>query len=154
MKRMLVVLLFAASAAMSSAAMAEVYKWVDKEGRVHYSDRPEPGAVILAIVSRRTDPEAIAERNEAASSQRAQDTVRDQQRRADQATAATVQKDVSAAREEQCKKAREQYTVAIESIRLYKVGKDGERQYLNDAELAEARIAAKKNLDAACGSSS
>jgi hypothetical protein len=44
--------------------------------------------------------------------------------------------------------------VAIESIRLYRVGKDGERQYLNETELAEARLAAKKNLDAACGSSS
>jgi len=153
MRRMLIILL-ATSIAMSSVAMAEVYKWVDKEGRVHYSDRPEPGAVILAIVSRRTDPEAIAQRSEAASSQRQQDATRDQQRRSDQTSAATVQRDVATARQEQCRKAREQYTVAIESIRLYRVGKDGEREYLNETELAEARLAAKKNLDAACGSSS
>jgi hypothetical protein len=153
MKRLLIIL-FVACTAISTAAMAEVYKWVDKEGRVHYSDRPEPGAVILAIVSRRTDPQAVAQRNEAATSQRAQDATRDQQRRSDQATSAAVQRDVSTVRAEQCKKAQEQYRVAIESIRLYRVGKDGERQYLNETELAEARLAAKKNLDAACGSSS
>jgi hypothetical protein len=30
-------------------AGAEVYRWVDAEGQVHYSDRPSPGADLVAI---------------------------------------------------------------------------------------------------------
>ncbi len=37
--------------ALSAAASAgvEVYRWVDDEGQVHYSDRPSPGADRVAI---------------------------------------------------------------------------------------------------------
>ncbi|WP_170308354.1 DUF4124 domain-containing protein [Parashewanella tropica] len=30
---------------LSLPAMAAVYKWIDKDGKVHYSDKPRPGAV-------------------------------------------------------------------------------------------------------------
>jgi hypothetical protein len=32
------------AALFSSAALADAYKWIDADGVVHYSDRPEPGA--------------------------------------------------------------------------------------------------------------
>src|SRR5258706_6536593 len=33
---------YAATAWLSAAADTEVYKWVDPQGRIHYSDRPPP----------------------------------------------------------------------------------------------------------------
>ena len=29
---------------LAGVALAQAYRWVDKDGVVHYSDRPEPGA--------------------------------------------------------------------------------------------------------------
>jgi hypothetical protein len=33
----------------ASAALAQAYRWVDDEGVVHYSDRPEPGAKQVVL---------------------------------------------------------------------------------------------------------
>ena len=38
----LLALLLAASLAMTTAAHAEVYKWVDEDGNVHFTDTPPP----------------------------------------------------------------------------------------------------------------
>lgn len=35
--------------ALSGAAQAEVYKWVDKDGVTHYSDRPQPGSEKIVV---------------------------------------------------------------------------------------------------------
>lgn len=34
---------------LAAAASATTYKWVDSKGVTHYSDRPEPGAVIVEL---------------------------------------------------------------------------------------------------------
>ncbi|MCH8070595.1 MAG: DUF4124 domain-containing protein [Proteobacteria bacterium] len=33
----------------ASAALSEAYRWVDENGIVHYSDRPEPGAELIIL---------------------------------------------------------------------------------------------------------
>lgn len=144
-------LLLLALLVCSYPASAEVYRWVDAQGRVQYSDRPDSDkAEIVGVTSRRSDPTVIAQRGEAERERRQQATTQQQQQRSEQAAATTVRRDVDAFRDEQCKKAQDQYKVAIESQRLYRVGKDGEREYLNDAELSEARINAKKAVDDYC----
>lgn len=35
----------------ASLGAAEAYRWVDKDGVVHYSDRPEPGAERIPLIS-------------------------------------------------------------------------------------------------------
>jgi hypothetical protein len=37
------------TALTSPSSRAEIYKWVDKDGVTHYSDRPAPGATEIAI---------------------------------------------------------------------------------------------------------
>lgn len=44
-------------------AAAQAYKWVDDEGVVHYSDRPQPGAEILDLPRRRPSAAAPAARS-------------------------------------------------------------------------------------------
>ncbi len=34
---------------LSMVAQATVYKWVDKEGKVHYSDEPQPNAEVVTL---------------------------------------------------------------------------------------------------------
>lgn len=136
---------------VSAAASAEVWRWVDSQGRVHYSDVPIEGATLVeGVTSRHTNREVVAQRTAAEGEQRAQVAARETQQRAQQATSSAVQQDVDHSREEQCKKAQEQYKTAVESQRLYRVGKDGERVYLNDAELTEARVNSRKAVDELC----
>jgi Domain of unknown function (DUF4124) len=136
---------------VSAAASAEVWRWVDSQGRVHYSDVPIEGATrVEGVNSRTTNREVVAQRTANESEQRAQLATRETQQRTEQATSEAVQQDVGRAREEQCKKAQEQYKTAVESQRLYRVGKDGERVYLTDAELTEARVNSRKAVDELC----
>jgi len=138
--------------AVSVAAPADVYKWVDSQGRVYYSDRPDvDNAERLAVATRRTNPEQVAQRNEAAREQRQVTDAQSAQQRRDQTSTQAVRNDVSKTRSEQCKAAKEQYRVAIESQKLYRVGKDGERQYLTSTEIDEARLNTRRAMDQVCG---
>ena len=140
---------------VSFAASADVYKWVDSQGRVYYSDRPDvDNAERLAVASRRTDPSVVAQRNVAAREQRQQTDMQTTQQRRDQASARAVSNDVAKTRDEQCKQAKEQYRVAIESQKLYRVGKDGERYYLTSPEIDEARMNTRRAMDQVCAPSS
>lgn len=49
--RILILMLLAVS---SIAAADEVYRWVDKDGQVHYSDRPHEGAEIVTLSKAQT----------------------------------------------------------------------------------------------------
>ncbi len=141
--------------AVSFGASADVYKWVDAQGRVHYSDVPDvEGAERVAVLSRRSNSEAIAQRDESEGEQRAQANAQAAQQQREQTAAKEVNKDVAKTRETQCKDAKEQYRVSIESQKLYRLGKDGERQYLTSAEIDEARMNARRAMDEICGPSS
>lgn len=135
---------------ISAAASAEVYRWVDGQGRVCYSDRPAENAQLVSVASRPTNREKLATRTENERAQRAQVASSEAQQRADQEAANAVQQDVDKSREQQCKDAQARYKTAIESQRLYRIGKDGERQYLTDAELTEARVNSKKAVNELC----
>ena len=149
---MLRFLAFCAALTLSAVASAAVYKWVDADGRVHYSDRPPEGeAQIVNIVSRPTNRERLAAR--AAGDQKQREAAGQEQtkQKADQATQAAVNSDVAKSRAKQCEEAKERYRIAVDSHKLYKQGKNGERQYLSDTELSQARLDARRNLEESCG---
>jgi hypothetical protein len=136
------------------AQAGDVYKYVDERGNTLYTDRPMPGAVKVSSGSVR--PPDVAERSyaaqqAAANQQLSSSNQRISQSKDDQRVAANVQKDLEASRVERCKKAREQYTNAINSQRLYRQDKDGNRVYLTDAELSQARLDSAKAVDSICG---
>jgi len=71
MMRILILILLAVS---SIAVADEVYRWVDKDGQVHYSDRPHEGAEIVTLPQAQTFSMPAAK-----PSQRAQDKQKDKQ---------------------------------------------------------------------------
>ncbi len=139
-------------------ATADVYRWVDANGSVHYSDVPNQGAVLIRGTSK-TVPQP---RNESYASQNSADAQRDRQAGIDGAisdrlsaenTARSVQDDIVKKRAEQCKEATKRYDTAITSRRLYRTGTNGERIYYTDAEIDKARVLARTERDTACGAS-
>lgn len=140
-------------------ATADVYRWVDANGSVHYSDVPTQGAVLI-----RSGSKAIPQQrsNDSYAAQNSADAQRDRQagingaisdRLADENTARAVQDDIAKKRGEQCKEATKRYDTSIASRRLYRPGANGERVYLSDAEIDLARVQARAERDTACGSS-
>jgi hypothetical protein len=144
----------ASSVLWNVAQAGDVYKYVDERGNTLYTDRPMPGAVRVSTGAVR--PPEVAERSyasqQAAANQgMAASNQRIAQSKDDQRVAANVQKDLEASRVERCKKAREQYNNSINSQRLYRLDKDGNRVYLSDAELSQARLDSAKAVEAICG---
>jgi hypothetical protein len=147
-----------AGVSFSPPSEANVYKWKDAEGRIHYTDRPPPaGGTLIAIEptwytggrSAANPGAGNAAARPAAPPARGPEEPRPpeaQQARLRDA----VQNDVENVRTEQCKQAKERYETYIRSRRLFKEGEKGERVYLNDAEIEEARVNAKREMDEVC----
>ena len=151
MLRALIPVALSASMLLATQAHADVYKYTDEKGNVHYTDKPATlPAERLNVQSQRTDLVALQarqqeelERANAASQARQQSTA---QKTEDRKAAATMAADKA----EQCKKARERYDSYMNSQRLYEALPDGERRYLTDAELDAARASAKASMDVLC----
>ena len=124
-------------------ARADVFRWVDADGVVHYSDEWVPGSVVVKTT--KPHPENASPSGLAAANNRANDQV------ADQANAHAVQQDVAKARDAQCRWAKDRYMKAISSRRVYKESKDGERQYMSDTDADAYRAQARKDVEQACG---
>jgi hypothetical protein len=135
-----------------SAAHADVYRWVDSNGVIQYSDRWVPGSVLVktdrskASAGAPPAPSASATNATASTVSRADEML---SRERDQRT---VDADVAKVREEQCKKAREAYDAAVSTPKLYRQGKDGERVYLSDAEIDAHRVQLLNKRREVCGS--
>jgi hypothetical protein len=132
----------------------DVYKYVDDHGTTLYTDKPIPGAVLVSTGSQR--PPEVAQRSYASSQAATNSQLNASNQRISESqnnsrVAANVAKDLEASRAERCKKARDSYQMSISSLRMYRTGKNGEREYLSDAELAQQRMEAAKAVEAICG---
>lgn len=142
-----------AIALMDQAQAGDVYRYIDERGNAIFTDKPIPGAVLVSAGAQR--PQEVNDRNyaqeQAADNTRmATANQRIAENQTNQRAAATVAKDLEASRAERCKKARDHYQLTINSQKLYRE-KDGQREYLSDAELAQARVDALKAVEAICG---
>ncbi len=66
------------------------------------------------------------------------------------ATNQVVKQDVAKTREKQCKDARDAYEKAIQARRIFKTGKNGEREYISDAEADTYRAQVRSDMDTLC----
>jgi Domain of unknown function (DUF4124) len=140
-----------------SAALADVYRSVDAQGHVQYSDTPTPGAELVRMNRQRMPiraaaaPSTTSGTNSASSKPTPLAQSGDLVPTAEQEAAArAVHNDVAQMRAEQCKKAQDAYDQSLQARRIYKVGANGEREYLTDDEADKARVANKLAVDTAC----
>lgn len=150
LRRTLITIMLAGLATV--AAAESVYKWVDSSGQMHYTDRPptESGAKLLGVFEREQMLAAGEETGGGDTQSNTYDAGPALEEAQGNQAAAAVQRDLDQARSEQCKQAQERYKTYIESRRLYRETADGKREYLTDAELAAARIEARKAVDDLC----
>jgi Domain of unknown function (DUF4124) len=150
------VVLCAALLAFSGLSYAAVYKWVDVQGKTQYGDRPPDGvkAELIEGLGNRT-PSSFNARQSAPTRTTGTSTTSSgaEQTPTKPDTKKTVEQDVAAARAKQCSDAQERYRKLIEGRRIYRPGKEGEREYLSSEEIDSARLNAKNDIDTICNSS-
>ena len=147
-----IILALALATAVAGSAMAtEIYKWTDEDGNVHYGDRPSgsPTEERLQIVSKRTDSSAVhneltalAERREQSAEAKA--TRDEQKKKDDEARAAKAE------REKKCEMYRARLEKFVTSRRLYREDEKGERVYLDENEMRQARQAVQDQVEEYC----
>lgn len=108
-------------------ASAQVYKWVDDKGRVHYGEKPPAGSKSSSVKPPAATPQAPAKTQDLQSQERDFRRRRIKQGQ-DEAKAARD----AARREANCNIARERLEIG-EKAALYRREK-GERVFLSDAE--------------------
>lgn len=145
MRRALIVLTLAT---LPLAALADVYRSVDAQGHVQYSDTYSPGAQL--VNGAEDVPTAASEdaQKSAGASEKRGDEISDQLAR--NATARKVAEDKAAAQAQQCNQAKQAYQSAIQARRLYTMSPDGQRTYMTDEQADQQRVAYKQAMDAAC----
>jgi hypothetical protein len=152
--RSTIIAVLAGVLASAVAQAGDIYKYVDESGKTLYTDKPIPGAVLVATGTQRP-PEAaqrsFAAQQAATNNQLAASNERISQNQSDARIAAQVAKDLEATRIDRCKKARAAYDSAINSRRLYTEAPDGKRTYLTDDEIVKTRIDAAKAVESICG---
>jgi len=129
-------------AGVSPLARADVFRWVDKDGVVHYSDEWVPGSVVIKTVAK-PHPETASSAPSRPAATRSY---------AEQENAQAVQQDKARAQDAQCKLAKDRYMKAISSRQFYKENKDGERELVPDTDADAYREQARKDVQSACGS--
>jgi hypothetical protein len=149
-------LLFAGAVSVGNAA--DVFRWVDEHGGVHYSDQWVPGSEV--IKSTRPHPStASSDTARPASTAPKASSDRTASQTTEQNTKA-VKQDMAKIREQQCKEARDRYDKAIQARRIFKPSKGDtskdtdrpdDRQYLSEDEADAYRVKARADMQELCG---
>jgi len=153
--------------AAATVARADVYRSIDAQGHVQYSDTPTPGAELVRVQrggetgtsSLNSSPApasntAAGARNPAAPPAQApaSNTISAQADIDKQNAQKAVQQDVEQTRADQCKKATDDYQASLAARRIYRTGPNGERDYLTDDEAEQQRVSLRQAMQSACGS--
>ena len=121
---------------LASPVYAEIYRWTDANGKVHFSDQPFGKQQVEKVEVKpqtvaKPDPELEAYRQQT----REQLRIAEEERRAQQAVAQN-QRDVSP---QQCASARDELQASMASSLHYDLDKNGNRVYSSSEEIEAYR---------------
>lgn len=142
--------LIASLLTLSTCTQADVFKWVDETGGIHYGDTPDrSGARRVEIEDQPVRAEEAADLQQRR--QRVQDWVeaRRAEREQKRSERAEQQKQV-ALREEHCRDLETRLKDRELGGVWYRMGEDGARHYLSDEEIARRTDSLREQLAADC----
>ncbi len=121
------------SALVAPLASAQIYRWVDAQGQVHFDARPQPGAERVEV-----RPQVI-ERDEATRDRQARTERFFEARRQEQHAAAQAAREQQAGRAQACREAKQALANLSRGGRYFRVDAKGDRVYYSDEETGAAR---------------
>jgi len=151
MKRSIVLLL---ALAIAPAALAQLYKYVDKDGKTVYSDQPPtnveakqinvPSSRPASAPASSSGPKSALERDKEMEKSRKE--VAEKQKKSGEAAEKAAQA------EQRCATLRSNYQIYAEGGRIQKLNAQGERVLLSDDEIEAERARSRREMDEACKS--
>ena len=149
-------LILLASLCWSLAATAEVYKWVDKDGNVHFTDQKPEAEKNAETVD--TSFSELSETRQQAAEQRIellrQSEISNKASQAEYTDRRAQQRDKNrearAKRDAACARGRSDLAITERSNRLYTTDENGERSYLSDEQRVARTTAARKLIADHC----
>jgi len=146
-------IILALALAFAPVANAQLYKYVDKDGKTVYSDQPpanidsrqinvQSGKSSATPVPSGSGNKTYVERDKEAAKSR--EETRDKQKKSDEAAKK------SEADEQRCTQARSAYQTYAIGGRIHKYDEKGERVYLGDAEIEVERDRTRREMEEAC----
>jgi Domain of unknown function (DUF4124) len=143
------ILLLACTLAVSVAAHAQLYKWVDKDGRVSYSDQPPPAQASKQLnVS--PGPAPAAQRS-ALDIDKEREKIRQSEREKSKVAEDAAKK--AQIDQENCTRAKAYLATVTSGGRIATFDAKGEPTILSDEQIEAERGKAQKAVDEACKSS-
>ena len=149
MKRVIILVL---AAALAPAALAQLYKYVDKDGKTVYSDTPPANVDSKQInvpVSRPPSapagagaPKTAVERDKELEKGR-KDTA-EKQKKSDEEAARVAQNEL------RCTQLKSNYEMYAQGGKIQKTNDKGERELMSDADIESARERTRREMDEAC----
>ncbi|WP_181295663.1 DUF4124 domain-containing protein [Pseudomonas sp. Q2-TVG4-2] len=117
----------------SPLAIAEIYRWVDSQGNVHFDSRPRPGAEQVEV-----RPQVI-ERDDATREREARTERFFEARRQEQQAANQAASEQHVKREQRCRELRQELSRLSRGGRYFRADANGGRVYYSDEEIGAAR---------------
>ena len=156
MKKIMLILLVLTSA----SAFAGLSKWVDTDGKVHYSDQPPPANVKATVLRSTSGMAAPAATGDAAASsapaapktiaEREAELKKAQQAKKEAADRAAQKQAEVEAREANCIAARKNLSMLQGGMRMMEIDDKGERFYLNDEQRQQRIAKAQQDISTYC----
>jgi hypothetical protein len=127
-------------------ASAEIYRWTDAQGRVHFSEKPSGSGAEQVEVKPQVVERDDATREREQRTQQYFDARRDEKAQS-QARASAAR----AERNKECSELRSNLAQIQRGGRYFVTGKDGERSYIDEAEVEAARSRLSSRIAERCG---
>ena len=146
-------MLSCAACAQAGISTSTVYKWVDAKGVTHYGDKPA-GAGESSRQERVLDKAQLSAPDDVQAQQRlakaGRDAAQAKRESADGAKAAAEAKDVASAKAKACEGAKESVRALASGGRVATVNAKGEREFLDEGQVASRLEQAKRAQEQAC----
>ncbi|MGE8501521.1 MAG: DUF4124 domain-containing protein [Pseudomonas sp.] len=129
---------------LPALATAEIYRWTDEQGRVHFGQRPVAGAEPVQVRPQVVERDEHTREREART-QRFYDARREEQQQA--AATAAAQR---AERASECQDLRRRLAQIPKGFSYYRTDAKGERIYYSDEETDTARRQLRERIAQRC----
>lgn len=136
---------------LAQLSVAGVYKWVDKDGKVHFGDQPPTEAKQKSEFKAANKPPAVSAPATPVnlSEQDAEFRKRQIEKSEKEKKGAEAER-LKGEKEERCRKMKSAVDEMASGYRMYDYDKSGQRYYLDDSQRAKALDEAKSNYNKEC----
>lgn len=139
-------------ASISLPAQAGLNKWVDENGKVHYSDSPPANTKVETVrnVTGKGQESAPVDYSSKSYSQREAELKKSRQEKQEASEKSAREAAQQQARKQSCAAARENLRALESGTRLVTYDENGEKRFLDDAERARRMSSARETVKANC----